>query len=87
LLVVAEPFEAYLKIVEHFRPVSTYVSSISKTATIGEGTIIMPNVFIGHHVVIGKNCVIHPNVSILDHCTLGDHVVIQSGTVIGSDAF
>ncbi len=87
ILVVKDPFEAYLKIVTHFRPFISTVKSISDDAIIGEGSVIMPNVFIGHHVVIGKNCVIQPNVSILDHVTIGDDVVIQSGTVIGSDAF
>jgi len=87
LLVVAEPFEAYLKIVAHFRPYIPQTSSISTTALIGEGTIIMPNAFIGNHVTIGKNCVIHPNASILDYTQIGDNVVIQAGTVIGSDAF
>lgn len=87
ILVVKDPFEAYLKIVTHFRPFISTVKSISDDAIIGEGSVIMPNVFIGHHVVIGKNCVIQPNVSILDHVTIGDDVVIQSGTVIGSAAF
>jgi UDP-3-O-[3-hydroxymyristoyl] glucosamine N-acyltransferase len=87
LLITDEPFEAYLKIVEHFRPASTYTSSISSTAIIGEGTTIMPNVFVGHHVTIGNNCVIHPNVSIMDYSVIGNNVVIQAGTVIGSDAF
>ena len=36
---------------------------------------------------IGKNCIFHPNVTVLDYCSIGDNVVIQSGTVIGSDAF
>jgi UDP-3-O-[3-hydroxymyristoyl] glucosamine N-acyltransferase len=87
LLVVDNPFEAYLAIVAHFRPFQPATSAISETATIGEGTYIAPNVFIGHQVVIGKGCRIHPNVSILDHCIIGDNVIIQSGTVIGSDAF
>lgn len=87
LLVVAEPFEAYLKIVNHYRPFTPSVKMISDTATIGEGTVIMPGAFIGNHVTIGNNCIIHPNVTILDHCTLGHNVVIQAGTVIGSDAF
>jgi len=39
------------------------------------------------HVRIGNDCVIHPNVTILDHCEIGNGVIIQSGTVIGSDAF
>jgi UDP-3-O-[3-hydroxymyristoyl] glucosamine N-acyltransferase len=87
ILIVADPFEAYLKIVHHFRPFIPASKSISDTAKIGEGTVIMPNVFIGHQVTIGKNCVIHPNVSLLDYTIIGDHVVIQAGTVIGSDAF
>ena len=87
LLVVEQPFEAYLKIVRHFRPFEPATKMISDTATIGEGTYLYPNVFVGHHVTIGKNCFIHPNVTILDHCIIGNNVIIQAGTVIGSDAF
>ncbi|HXO76760.1 MAG TPA: UDP-3-O-(3-hydroxymyristoyl)glucosamine N-acyltransferase [Puia sp.] len=87
LLVVDQPFEAYLKIVRHFRPFQPATKMISDTAIIGEGTYLYPNVFVGHHVTIGKNCFIHPNVTILDHCIIGDNVIIQAGTVIGSDAF
>jgi UDP-3-O-[3-hydroxymyristoyl] glucosamine N-acyltransferase len=87
LLVVDQPFEAYLKIVRHFRPFQPATKMISDTAVIGEGTYLYPNVFVGHHVTIGKNCFIHPNVTILDHCIIGDNVIIQAGTVIGSDAF
>ncbi|HMI62728.1 MAG TPA: UDP-3-O-(3-hydroxymyristoyl)glucosamine N-acyltransferase [Puia sp.] len=87
LLVVDQPFEAYLKIVSHFRPFQPATKMISDTAIIGEGTYLYPNVFVGHHVTIGKNCFIHPNVTILDHCVIGDNVIIQAGTVIGSDAF
>ncbi len=87
LLVVDNPFEAYCKIVNHFRPFEPALKNISDTAVIGEGSFIYPNVFIGHHVSIGKNCVLHPNVTIMDYCTIGDNVIIQSGTVIGSSAF
>jgi len=87
LLVTEEPFEAYLRIVDHFRPFVPSNKSISDSAVIGKGTVIMPNVFIGNHVTIGSNCVIHPNVTILDHSQIGDNVIIQAGTVIGSDAF
>ena len=87
LLVVDEPFEAYLKIVQHFKPFELQTTSVSTSAIIGEGTIVMPNAFIGNYVKIGKNCFIHANVSILDYCELGDNVIVQSGTVIGSDAF
>lgn len=87
LLLVEEPFEAYLKIVQHYRPFNPSTKSISDSAVIGEGTLVMPGAYVGNQVSIGKNCIIHPNVTILDHCIIGDEVVIQAGTVIGSDAF
>lgn len=87
LLLVDDPFGAYLKIVEQYRPFTPSMKMISETAVIGEGTVIMPGAYIGNHVTIGKNCVIHPHVTILDHCILGEDVIIQPGTVIGSDAF
>jgi UDP-3-O-[3-hydroxymyristoyl] glucosamine N-acyltransferase len=87
LLIVDDPFEAYLKLVNHFRPFAPSMKTISDTAKIGKETVIMPNTYIGNHVVIGDNCIIQPNVTILDHCIIGNSVIIQSGTVIGSDAF
>ena len=87
LLFCADPFEAYSKIVQHFKPLLLSDQAISKDALIGEGTIIMPRVFIGANVSIGKNCVIYPNVTLLPDTIIGDEVIIQAGTVIGSDAF
>jgi UDP-3-O-[3-hydroxymyristoyl] glucosamine N-acyltransferase len=87
LLIVDNPFEAYQTIVRHFRPFKPAVKPISDSATIGEGSYIAPNVYIGHEVSIGRDCFIGPNVTIMDHCVIGDNVIIQAGTVIGSDAF
>ena len=87
LLLVQNPFEAYCKIVNHFKPLRPSDKPISNSAKIGEGSFIYPQSFIGNDVVIGKNCIIYPNVTIMDNCILGDHVIIQPGTVIGSDAF
>jgi len=87
LLFCTDPFEAYLKIVEKFRPFLPTNLPIAATAIIGEHTQIMPHVFIGENVVIGNNCIIHPNVTILPYTEIGNNVIIQSGTVIGSDAF
>lgn len=87
LLIVDEPFEAYEKLVNHFRLFSPSIKIKSETAIVGEGTVIMHNVYLGNHVSIGENCVLHPNVVIMDHCIIGNNVVIQAGTVIGSDAF
>lgn len=87
ILVVDEPFEAYLKIVEHYRPFLPATKAVSDTAEIGEGTVIMPNAFIGNYVKIGTNCIIHPGATILDYTVIGNDVVIQAASVIGSDAF
>ena len=87
LLLVDDPFEAYLKIVQHFRPFQPLNKNLSETAIVGEDTIIMPGVVLGNHVTVGKQSVIYPNVVIMDHCTIGDNVIIQAGSIIGSDAF
>ncbi|MBC7554163.1 MAG: UDP-3-O-(3-hydroxymyristoyl)glucosamine N-acyltransferase [Taibaiella sp.] len=87
LLVTAEPFDVYNKIVKRFRPFEPASQMISPTAIIGENTTIQPGVFIGNHVTVGSNTLIHPNVTIYDNCVIGNNVVIHSGTVIGADAF
>jgi UDP-3-O-[3-hydroxymyristoyl] glucosamine N-acyltransferase len=87
LLLVDQPFEAYLTIVQHFRPFQPLQKHISDSAFIGENTVVMPGVVLGNHVRIGANCIIHANVVIMDHCVIGDNVIIQAGTIIGSDAF
>ncbi len=87
LLITTDPFEAYQTIVKYFRPFIPSMKMISDSSSTGEGTVIMPNVYIGNHVSIGKNCIIYPNVTILDHCVIGDDVIIQAGATIGSDAF
>ncbi|HYJ64664.1 MAG TPA: LpxD N-terminal domain-containing protein, partial [Parafilimonas sp.] len=87
ILVVDEPFEAYLKIVNYFRPFHATKILQNENAVIGERTVVMPNVFIGKDVKIGNDCIIHPNVTLMDYTEIGNNVIIQSGTVIGSDAF
>lgn len=87
LLICDDPFSAYVQLVKHFRPFEKALSTISDTATIGEGTQLQPGCFVGNHVRIGKNCLIHANVSIYDFTEIGDNVIIHAGTVIGADAF
>src|SRR4249920_3709610 len=45
LLIVEQPFEAYQKIVKHFRPFEGATQSISPNASIGKTSYIYPNVF------------------------------------------
>lgn len=87
LLLVDEPFEAYLKIIQHYRPFKSLTKSISELAIVGEGTVIMPGAIVGNNVTIGKDCVLYPNAVIMDHCVVGDRVIVQAGSIIGSDAF
>ncbi len=87
LLISDDPFRDFNKLTQFFRPFNSANSAIAKTAQIGEGTIVQPNVFIGNDVKIGSGCIIHSNVSIYDDCTIGNNVTIHSGTVLGADAF
>ena len=87
LLISDDPFRDFNILTNYFRPFQFSNVSISETATIGEGTVIQPNCFIGHQVQIGKNCLIHSNVSIYDNTVIGDNVIIHAGTILGADAF
>ncbi|NMH28849.1 UDP-3-O-(3-hydroxymyristoyl)glucosamine N-acyltransferase [Flavobacterium silvaticum] len=87
LLISDDPFRDFNKLTNYFLPFEKSVSSISPSATIGEGTVIQPNSFVGNHVVIGKNCIIHSNVSIYDHTIIGNNVTVHAGTVLGANAF
>ncbi len=86
LIVSDDPFRDYNKIVNHFRKFEPTNKAINSDQ-IGDGTIIQPGVFIGHHVKIGKNCLIHANVVIYDHAEIGDNVIIHANAVIGGEAF
>ena len=87
LLISDDPFCDFNKITKYFNPFIASKESISESATIGEGTVIQPNVFVGNNVKIGKNCVIHPNVTIYDQTIIGNNVTIHANTVLGADAF
>lgn len=87
LIVVDAPFEAYNKLVRHYRPFHPLNAVISETSLVHSSTILEPNVVIGNHVKIGKNCYIQANVTIRDYTIIGDNVKIESGSIIGAAAF
>jgi UDP-3-O-[3-hydroxymyristoyl] glucosamine N-acyltransferase len=87
LLISDDPFRDFNKLTIHFNPFIASPKNISDSATIGRGTILQPNVFVGNNVKIGKNCVIHPNVTIYDNTVIGNNVIIHANTVLGADAF
>ena len=71
---------------------------ISPSATIGEGTVVMPGVIINADAVIGKHCIINTGASIDHECVIGDYchiaphaslcglVHVGEGTLIGVGA-
>ena len=76
---VANPHEAFMTLLQVFRPAAQRVDHgrsekawISATAQIGPGCSIYPGVFIGENVVIGANCEIYPGVTILDNCRIAE---------------
>ncbi len=87
LLISDDPFRDFNKLTDKFKPFAAASALISKTAVIGQGTVVQPNTFIGNNVVIGNNCIIHSNVSIYDDTVIGDNVTIHAGTVLGANAF
>jgi UDP-3-O-[3-hydroxymyristoyl] glucosamine N-acyltransferase len=93
-LVHKDPFRAFNAITRHHNlPIEERSflpelwSNVSRSARIGENSVVMPGCFIGENVVIGDNCYIHPNVTIHDYTEIGNNVIIHPGTVIGSGAF
>lgn len=87
IIVTETPFDDFNKITRHFSPKKAWTADRGDGFEIGEGSIIHPNVSIGHHVKIGKNCLIHAGVVLGDHTILKDNVEIGPNSVIGHDAF
>lgn len=71
---------------------------IGKTASIGDGTVIMPNVVVGarfsptvenpkkrRHAIIGKNCILGANSVIIGDITIGNNVTIGAGAIVTKD--
>lgn len=87
LLISKDPFTDFNKLTKKFNPFKSSSNTISKSAVIGEGTIIQPNVFIGNNVKIGSNCVLHSGVCLYDNTQIGNNVTIHSGSILGADAF
>lgn len=87
LLFHDKPFDAFIQLIQTYRPFEALTASISPSAKIGKGTIIQPGAVIGNHVTIGENCIIHANSSIYDHSVIGNNVIIHSNAVIGADAY
>lgn len=57
-------------------------TSISKRATIGDGSVIMSGVSVNSEVNIGKHCIINTNASIDHECIISDYVHISPNVAL-----
>ncbi len=87
LLLCTDPFAAYDSLVRQHRPFLPMRSLISDTADIHPTAIVEPGAVIGHHVRIGKNSYIQANAVIAEYTITEEDVVVQSGALVGTDAF
>ncbi len=60
-------------------------TSISASAQVGEGTVIMAGVAINAETRIGRHCIINTNASVDHDCVLGDYVHISPGVALAGD--
>jgi UDP-3-O-[3-hydroxymyristoyl] glucosamine N-acyltransferase len=60
---------------------------VEQGASIGENSVIYPQVYIGEQVKIGANVTLYPGVRIYKACEIGDNCILHANTVIGSDGF
>lgn len=91
-IAVKDPMEAFIQILQVFRPRSARSSvgisaraTVANTAQIGPDCNIHPGAFIGENVVLGSGCDIHPGVVISDDCCLGDHCTVYPNAVLYPD--
>ncbi len=95
LLVTENPYLAFAKAVELFRPVETHplgihpTATISPTAILGKDISIYPGAFVGERAKLADRVVVLSNVYIGEDCEVGEdsilypNVVIYPGTIIG----
>lgn len=78
-------FNLYKKNKFNFTKLIHKSAVVNKNSSIGEGSIIFPNVTIGNNVKIGVNSIIYSNASVEHDTIIGDHCYISpSATICGN---
>lgn len=73
-----QPKQAFFSTIEHF-----YARSEEK-ASIGQFSVISPEVKVGANVSIGNNCTLKGKINIGDDCIIGDNVTMIGPIMIGT---
>jgi acetyltransferase EpsM len=58
-------------------------SVVSSSASIGRGTVVMPDVVVNADAVIGENCIINTGAIVEHDCQIANHVHISPRVVLG----
>lgn len=94
LLKTADPYFAFAQAVvklhgyrRHPHDGTHSRAHVEPTASVGEGTVLYPGVYVGPRARVGRDCILYPNVVVYDDCVIGDRVILHAGTVIGHDGF
>lgn len=77
LIQVAHPFQAFIKLLNHFYPPKKVEPGIHPTAVVADDVQLGENVYVGPYVVIESGAVIG------NHCILKSHIHIGHQVVIG----
>lgn len=92
LIRVADPYEAFSKLLEHYNQIKQQLpSGIAKTAVVSKDARVEKSVFIGDFSLVGANTtledhvVIHPQSFIGNNVTIGANSVIHTGVRILDD--
>ena len=89
VIYVDDPYFAFARLTQLFKdqtqPFSQGKSFIHDSSSIGEGTVISNNAYIGQDCVIGDNVFIGPNVFIGNKCSVGSETIIHANTSIIQD--
>ena len=75
----AARFREVLKAQGPFATLIAIGSFVSRTATIGEGTIIMAGAIVAAGARIGKHCIVNHGASVDHHCVIEDYAHIAPG--------
>ena len=62
-------------------------TAVKAGASVGEGTVLHDQVYVGPDARIGKNCILYPGARVMHDCVVGDECIIHPNAVIGGDGF
>lgn len=82
IIKVANPFTAFIRLLNHYYPQKKPAPGIHPTACIADGVILGKNTSIGPYVTIASGCTIGDNCIIKSHVCLGHDVTLGNDTTI-----